>query len=316
MTQVRVQPDDVRYIKLGPGGGWWPRCYERSELHFGFEDEPHDEAAAGNWDATWKRWFAIRKSEKEASQDTREIKDFYTLGRNSLWVTLEAGYLWWAFAEPEVYLTDEGETATCGARYRKVIGGWSNHSVGGRLLAARNISGRLTKLAGYRRTICKVWEKSYLIRLLNDEPDPDVVAVTEAENNLKASLLRLVQKLTWQDFEVLTDLIFARGGWRRVTELGRHQKSIDLEIDHPATAERALVQVKSSAGQFELNSFVSACATRSDVRHIFFVCHTPFAALQPVATASHQVLHVWSGMSLSNAVLEAGLVHWLRDRCS
>lgn len=312
---MRLEPNQVRYIKLGPGGGWWPVCRDRAEIHFGFTDEPHDEAASGDWDAVWKRWFEIRGDRTKASNDTREIRDFYSLGENDLWVTIEEGYLWWAFAGREMFLTD-GETATYGARYRKLIGKWSNQSLGGRSLTIRNISGKLTMLAGYRRTICSVREKDYLLRLLNDDRDPDVLAAIEAEQEFALRLYRLIQKLTWQDFEILTDLMFARAGWRRATELGRHQKSIDLELEHPATSERAVVQVKSAAGQQALDDFALACEPRHDVRHIFFVCHSPFMPLKPAPVAPHQRLHVWSMMSLSTAVLESGLARWVQDRCA
>ena len=47
------------------------------------------------------------------------------------------------------------------------------------------------------------------------------------------------------DFETLVDLIFARGGWHRVSALGGNEADIDLAVEQSLTGERAFVQVKS-----------------------------------------------------------------------
>lgn len=39
----------------------------------------------------------------------REVKDFYTLGSDCLWITFADGSLWWAFAWPEVTMLERTE---------------------------------------------------------------------------------------------------------------------------------------------------------------------------------------------------------------
>ena len=46
----------------------------------------------------------------------------------------------------------------------------------------------------------------------------------------------------------MVDLIFARNGWQRVTDVGGSQKDIDLILMQPTTGEKAFVQVESRAG--------------------------------------------------------------------
>ena len=46
--------------------------------------------------------FRARRSPVKAKDAAREIRDFYTLGTDSLWVTFVDGHLWWVFAESEV----------------------------------------------------------------------------------------------------------------------------------------------------------------------------------------------------------------------
>lgn len=66
--------------------------------------------------------------------------------------------------------------------------------------------------------------------------------------------------LTWQDFELLVDLVFSSSGWRRLSQVGRTQKTIDLELVLPSTAERAFVQVKSQATRASLDDYVGRLA--------------------------------------------------------
>ena len=55
---------------------------------------------------------------------------------------------------------------------------------------------------------------------------------------------------------VRVDLVFANSGWRRLGQVGKTQKTVDIELMLPTTGERAFVQVKSSASKQDLTQYV------------------------------------------------------------
>lgn len=60
--------------------------------------------------------------------------------------------------------------------------------------------------------------------------------------HLLSCLQKLGARLTLQDLEFLLDLIFQRSGWQRVGQVGRPQKTVDLELILPATGETAFAR--------------------------------------------------------------------------
>jgi hypothetical protein len=43
--------------------------------------------------------------------------------------------------------------------------------------------------------------------------------------------------------------VLSRSGWTRIHKVGGTTEGIDIEVENPATAEKAFVQIKSSATQ-------------------------------------------------------------------
>ena len=100
-----INPEEFRYIKLGRGGSWAQPAFERGELHFGYRTVSHDlclRGVQGDWEAVTRFLTEAGRSLGKARDGVREIRDFYTLGSDCLWITFAEGHLWWAFAEPEV----------------------------------------------------------------------------------------------------------------------------------------------------------------------------------------------------------------------
>ena len=97
-----VAPTHVRYIKLGSGGAFARSSLDGGELQLGYHDVAHDLCAAGDWDGVLAYFSKIRKTAGKARDSLREVHDFYGLGADCLWITFADGFLWWAFAEPEV----------------------------------------------------------------------------------------------------------------------------------------------------------------------------------------------------------------------
>ena len=242
-----IAPGAIRYIKLGAGGAFARSSLDNGELQLGYHDVPHDVCTAGDWDGILARFQDVRRTIGKARDSTREVQDFYTLGRDCLWITFADGYLWWAFAEPEVAMLDRNPSA--GSRARRTIGGWRNTSIDGHLLRMGDLSTRLTQVANYRGTICTVRAGDYLLRRINGQSEPMLVEAIAARSAMIAAARTMIAQLHWADFEILVDLIFTRGGWQRCSILGGTMADIDLLIEQPTTGETASVQVKSRASQ-------------------------------------------------------------------
>jgi hypothetical protein len=310
--QQRIAPADTRYIKLGPGGAWEAASLDGGRIDWGNKADPHAMAAACNWEGARQAYLKAGLIPATATGYLRELKDFYTLGSDCLWITFARGHLWWAFAEPEVIQT-RGEDPTEGASYRKVIGGWRNTDLKGRPLTMEGLSSKLTQLAGYRRTICNVAASDYLLRRINAEEEPAVARARAAREELVSASEGLICQLHWADFEIFVDLLFSRSGWRRVSALGGRMKDIDLVLEQPLTGERASVQVKSSADQQVLDKCLAAFEADASASRFFFVCHSSRAALRP-PSAGERPVHFWTMDKLAAAAVDQGLTGWLMER--
>jgi hypothetical protein len=131
---------------------------------------------------------------------------------------------------------------------------------------------------------------------------------------LKEGLQPLIRKLGWKDFELLTDLIFTRAGWQRVSALGKTQKTVDLELLSPVTGRRAFVQVKSVS---DLETFLQYKAKFEDMRNydeMYFVVHAPTEELSDYRSDSPVFL--LTAYRLAELVVSAGLVQWLIRKVS
>jgi hypothetical protein len=305
-----LNASQVRYIKLGPGKAWAKHCLENNELHFGNPTEPHDLCLQGDWEGAGRYLIeTLGQPQGVASGNLRELREFYTLGEDCLWVTFAQGYLWWAFAEPEVFDL-RGSTNEHGCVMRKVLG-WRNTNLQGFPLPIDRLSSHLTMVAAYRKTICTLKAADYLLGKINSLDEPSVARAHAALVETVAAAQDLLERLRWSDFEVLVDLIFQRSGWQRVSMLGGTMPDADLIVEQPATGERALVQVKSRADQAVLRHYEEVFRSGGYDR-MFFVCHSPQGQL---TQGDDRTIHVWSGPSLARRAVDAGLLSWLMERC-
>jgi hypothetical protein len=277
-------------------------------IAFGHHGVPHGLASAGDWDAVREHFLAEGLSSSKASDFTRELRDFYTLPASTLWITIARGRLWWTFAEAEVVPIQE---PGFGARLRRCQGSWRCVDVMDQPLDLSGLSSRLTRVAAYRQTLCRVEAADYLVRRINAEPEPSVAQAIAAREALTQAVQTLIAGLHWRDFELLTDLIFASGGWRRVSAVGgSDQADSDLVLEQATTGERAMVQVKSSAGQGVVEDYAERFREGGWDR-CFLVCHTPSGTL---AAPSTERFHLWQGPVLAEQAVKAGLVDWLIAR--
>ena len=308
MTPTQVYPNDVRYIKLGDGGRWARQSLSDGVLSFGYSSIPHEMCERKDW-AGVRKLLSGRKSEGAKTAGVNEVKAFYELGDDCLWITFADLHLWWAFAHPEVQRTGD-DTGDGPSRKRLTLNGWHKTDIFGSPLKIATLSSKLTKVASFRATICNVEEKDYLLRHINGIDEPIIARANEARKAMIEVAIEMIKGLHWADFETLTDLIFARSGWQRSTRVGENLTDIDILMEQPTTGEVAFVQVKSDAGQATVDDYLGRFR-RSGCHRFFFVCHKPQGTLK---LPDEHGLHLFEGERLADAAVKNGLYDWLVER--
>jgi hypothetical protein len=308
---MTISAKTVRYIKLGKSGSWADASLKMGELHFGYDRVTEELALEADVQKIKKHMMELGRSAQAATRDAREVIDFYHLGDDCLWITFAKDHLWWTFAGPQVSWITHNLVMT-GQRIRKSIGGWRNTDINGLPLRIDTLNTKLTKVAGYRRTICAVEAQEYLLRRINGREEPAVARMAEARTALLSATMESVKSLHQSDFETMVDIIFARSGWNRVSALGGTQPLIDIELEQPITAERAAVQVKSSASQKTLDEYIDRVDTADRFDRFFFICHSPKGVL--TAPTDRDDIHVWTGGDLAAAILRTGMSDWIMEK--
>lgn len=305
-----ILAQNVLFIKLGESGKFEKDCIEvNNSIRLSYRGVPHNLCLNKDWDAVRNYFIQVEQVQPfVASSHTNQIRQFYEEDENTLWITFYANKLWWCFSKPDIKeLIDN-------TKERPVIGKWSDKDINGNLLLAGNISGKLLKTQGYRGTICSVLEKRYALLKINNEQLKEVMDVEEAMHNLKVKLAFLIQHLQWKDFEGLVDLIFRQAGWQRISERGKTQKSIDLELLAPVTGERAIVQIKSQSNLKEFNAYQEVFANMTGYDKFFYVVHSPQKDLQYFKNETENLL--FFSDQIAELTISSGLVEWVIKRTS
>jgi hypothetical protein len=307
-TPTPIKPKDIRYIKLGDGGRWAHQSLSQGIITLGYHTIPHEVCERKDWGEV-ARLLSDRKSAGAITAGVNEVRAFYEMGEDCLWITFAEGHLWWSFAHPEVELMDD-DTSDGPSRKRTTLDGWHNADIFGRKLKVIGLSSKLTQVQNFRATICKVKAHDYLMRRINGVAEPNVIKATEARKAMTAIAVEMIRGLDWADFETLTDLIFARSGWQRSTRVGENQTDIDIVMEQPTTKETAFVQVKSEATQGVLDDYLGRFR-RSGYDRFFFVCHSPQGKL---GFPNESRLHLFEGERLADAAVKNGLFDWLIEK--
>lgn len=296
----------IRYIKLGNGGKWERSCIEEEQtLRLGYESPYHRKSLNGDWDAVFQYWLAARRGNQgAATRDLNQIRDFYELKESDIWITFYKRKLYWCHAYKDVHELEDG------SRVRKVVGSWSCEDKNGNPLSIENIDGRITKVQGYRGTICRVERPEYLLRKINGEVQPEVQSTKEALAVLKQNVEELIKGLWWNDFELLVDLIFSQSGWQRISVLGKTEKDIDLDVFSPVTQKRAFVQVKSTTNANQIQNYQEIFNQHHQYDELYFVFHTFSGNLEKLGINDPRVA-VWDISQVADLVINAGLIGWL-----
>lgn len=303
----KIQTHKAFYIKLGEQGDYESECLTNpGSARVSWADVPSDKLAGKPDQIDWEAIRTLLDSNYESkgmvTNQTNQLKNFYTSGPDSLWITFYSNHLYWCFLDPAVEIREDK------TKIRRTLDGWHHTDILGSPLTFSRLSGSLLTLKGFRGTICEVHELPYLLRKINGETSPEEVRAEKARDELLQSLEAIIHRLHWKEFELLTDLIFRQAGWQRVGELGKTQKSIDLELLSPITDQRIFVQVKSEAGLTKFEAFKSFSDEASDI-HYYFVVHKPNQSLIDASTDS--LVKTWFVEDIARLAVSYGLVDWL-----
>lgn len=303
-----IAPDKIRFIKLGEGGEWEQSCIQENTIRLGYHSPHHQDSLDGNWNAVRQYWLKVRNgSEGAATRDLNQIRDFYELQESDVWITFYKKKLYWCRASSEVTELDDK------SRIRNIIGGWSSTDINGKTLRIENIDGRVTKVQGFRGTICSIDLQDYLVRKINGQSIAEVEGAKSALENLKIAVEELIKGLWWHDFELLIDLVFSKAGWQRFSVLGKTEKDIDLDVYSPATQKRAFVQVKSSTTRAEVEAYIGTFSDYQQFDEMYLVYHTCREDLSDMEKV-HPNIHIWDLKRIAELVVNAGLVEWLINK--
>ena len=301
-----INPSKGLYIKLGRSGSWEQECLEKGILRFGYRETPFDAAVSGDWETVRKVWLDAREDEGTATRDVIQIRHFFEAPDDTLWITFSEGFLWWCFAKPGVKKHEDRKGS-----YRKTVDGWHNADINGIKLSSEKLSGSLLTVQGFRGTICEVKEFEYVKRKLNGRLLPEVEDAAQAENKMVRKIVPLMRLLTWRDFEMLVDLVFVNSGWRRIGQVGKTQKTVDIELLLPTTGERAFVQIKSHATKMDLAEYRDRLKNSRAYDRMFFVWHSG-----DVGEVEDTNVALIGPDRLARMIFDAGLTSWLREKVS
>lgn len=301
-----ILPKKILFIKLGASGSFEKECIDNNIVKLSYDTVDHELCIAGDWNKVREYFMKIEKSNKQvASSHTNQIKYFYEESNSTLWITFYQAKLWYCFADTEIKLNDDG------TKERKVIGRWRCDDINGNTLFTQALSGRFTKVQGFRGTICNVQEADYLLHKINNTSSNELKLVEKNIAELKKSLIDLIKKLNPKDFEIFVDLIFRASGWSRVGLLGKTIKDIDIELLAPVTNERAVVQIKSQSDKEKYENFKKRLIDFKEYDKIFFVTHSPDKKFEEYIKHNSDDIIIYDANRLSELSINAGLIEWL-----
>ena len=306
----KISATKAFYIKLGRQGEFESEClsnpgfarvgWTKVDLNLlNCEPDKIDWEAIKTWLVEEKKY----KSKGMATNQTNQLKVFYTSEPDVLWITFYENHLYWCFLNPNVKVREDK------TKLRHTQDGWYNTDINGKPLTFDRLSGSLLRSQAYRQTICPVKEDiNYLLKKINGETLEEERSVEKAKTELSQSLEAIIHHLHWKEFELLTDLIFRQAGWQRVSEVGELQKDIDLALCSPIIDQKIYVQIKSEAGIPEFNKFTKL-AKKDPQNQYFFIVHKP--TIEVKVAPSYPNVKTWFVGDVARLVVNYGLMDWL-----
>jgi hypothetical protein len=307
-------PTSVRYVKNGPAGRWWQEAKANGQIHLGWKNTPKELLLKPDFSEIERLLRAEFADRPGATQDFKALKTLLDAPSKHIWITFEDGCLWWCTVADGATVNPDGEGDYRGNFWLDCDRPWSNKSIKGKLLVKRDLPGVATSTAGFRATVCEPRGWQSILRIIGGEVDPDVTKASDARGAYQEAIQKVIQQLSWQDFEQLIEFILARTGWTRVSTLERTREGTDVEAENLTADERAFVQVKSIAAQTVLDDYVGRFNKQRDsYARMIFAVHSPKGTLKAPVDLP---VHLWTGDRVADLVVRLGLGQWVESRLS
>ena len=277
-------------------------------IRLGYTDINHNDCLNGRWNSIEADYNKQGIKEQVSSDNLRELKLFYESGENVLWITFYANTMWWCFVESKVRQLQDS------TKIRSVRGRWTDTNIRGERLSFGQLRGNLLKTQVYRRSICDIDGEDYAAAKINGEKNTEVLRAESSLAELKGAIAILIQTLHWRDFEIFVDLVFRQGGWQRISELGKTQKTLDLDLYSPVLNERCMVQIRSESDSDEFDAYLSDFQNMRGYSRFLYVVHTPAQSLRMRESA--RTVKLLFANQLSELAISAGLTNWIMSKVS
>ncbi|MBF0168282.1 MAG: hypothetical protein HQL45_11695 [Alphaproteobacteria bacterium] len=309
--------DSVRYVKNGAGGRWWPSAKENSQIHVGWSNVPEKLLATPiDFPAIQQVLRGFRqqmgRNQNVATNQFKQLKTLLDKPSQHIWVTFEEGCMWWCTVHDQVTMNPLGEEIERGYFWLTCATPWAKQSPGGRVFDQASLPGIVSAVAGFKGTVCTPGGSNEILRLLRDQKDMNASQSAEARAVYEAAVGRMIEKLTWQDFEQLIDLILARTSWTRISQLGGTQEGVDIEVENFAVGEIAFVQIKGVSSQAVFNDYVARFSQRRDrYARMIFAVHTTQGNITP---PNDLPVQIWERDTLAQLAVRLGLGQWIESK--
>jgi len=304
MSQIKFS--NAYFIKLGRGGIWEDSSIAESKLRIGWKGQTVQDIHNGEWEIIRVQLEDEMTNQGAVTRDLNALKIITESTPDDIWITFHSSKLWWCRLKDGLIKQDDT------SKYRELSGKWSNENVNSKKLYVEDISGKLSKIQGFRGTVCSVNAPDDLFRLLNAIPSNEYDEIQKAKKYLCEKIEKGIRLLHWKDFETLVDLIFRQSGWKRISMLGGSMKYTDLVLQDSITKEKYQVQVKSKASY---SDFLNCCSqfNQRDYKKLYFVVHTPDISLRKVKSTKSYV-ELLRSTELAEIIVDLGLSDWVSNR--
>ena len=310
---LSLKQASLRYVKNGEGGQWWQAAKANGQIHGGWPNIPHELLLNPDFDLIKRKIDDSIKNQGAAKRDFNQLRCLLDRPSQHIWITFEDGYMWWCIVRDRVEINPHGMDRNKGHFWLVCDGSWSNCSIKGKLLAIADLPGTVAVVAGFKGVVAmpKYWEA--ILRIIQDEKDRDVAKAADARGDYERAVEKIVKRLPPKDFEQLIDLVLARTGWTRIATLGGNREGIDVEVENLTAGEIAFVQVKCSATQAMLDSYIGLFNERRErYARMIFAVHSPNGKLAPPRACPE--VQVWTGDKLARLVVRLGLGEWVASK--
>ena len=305
---MSIKIKNAYFVKLGSQGKWESSSIKENIIRIGWANQSTEDINSENWSKIEKQLKEEIENKGAATRDLNALKKIAYSTPDDIWITFYASQMWWCRVDNNQFFSDDI------SKYRKLSKNWSPLDINGNKLLVSTMSGKLSKIQGFRGTICDVKETEYLTRLLNDEPSAEYIALEETRKKLILLASNAIQTLHWSDFEALVDIIFTRAGWQRISHVGKVQTFIDLEYREPITNELYQVQVKSSSNLAEFLEYAKTF-NLSRFKKLYFVVHSPEKQLLEHQNKRKDIELILT-KRLGEMAVDYGLLGWLMEKIS